>query len=94
MAHLGMDLDVIGKEQSQLLDHLVSDWLTGQTGVEVQSEAPLGHPAHELVRHSRGAELLVVGARGLGGFRGLLLGSVSHAVLHHARSPVAVIRRK
>ncbi|HEX6419472.1 MAG TPA: universal stress protein [Acidimicrobiales bacterium] len=48
-------------------------------------------PAPGLIDAGKGADLLVVGARGLGGFRGLLLGSVSQQVLHHAPGPVAIV---
>ena len=49
-------------------------------------------PARALLDASQDAALLVVGARGLGGFRGLLLGSVSQHCLHHAPCPIAIIR--
>lgn len=50
-----------------------------------------GHPAQILIDESLGAELVVVGSHGHGGFAGMLLGSVSQAVLHHGPSPVAVV---
>lgn len=48
--------------------------------------------ARALMESAEHAELLVVGARGLGGFRDLMLGSVSHRCLAHARCPTVVIR--
>lgn len=62
-------------------------------GVDVVYEAPHGAAGRELIRASEGARVVVVGTRGLGGFSGLLLGSVSDQVVEHARCDVLVTRR-
>ena len=49
-------------------------------------------PAQGLIQAAEGASLLVVGARGRGGFKGLVLGSVSDQCVHHAPCPVTVVR--
>ncbi len=60
--------------------------------VRLEREVVAVSPAQCLVDASAGASLVVVGSRGLGFFSGMLLGSVSQAVLHGASCPVAVIR--
>jgi nucleotide-binding universal stress UspA family protein len=49
-------------------------------------------PAHQLLEQAQSAQLLVVGSHGRGGFAGMVLGSVSTAVIHGARMPVIVAR--
>jgi nucleotide-binding universal stress UspA family protein len=61
-------------------------------GVEIRSTVVEGNPAKVLLDASAGAELLVVGNRGHGGFVEALLGSVGQHCVHHAACPVVVIR--
>lgn len=63
-------------------------------GVDVVTEALEGHAGEQLIRLSEHADLLVVGARGHGGFFGLLMGSVTTYVVNHALCPVVVVRSK
>jgi nucleotide-binding universal stress UspA family protein len=51
-----------------------------------------GSPRHALLTAASNAQLLVIGAHGRGGVAGMSLGSVAHAVLHHAPCPVAIVR--
>ena len=60
--------------------------------VVVQPTVKQGNPAKVLIEQSTDADLLVVGTRGHGGFRGLVLGSVSQHVAGYAKCSVAVIR--
>lgn len=62
-----------------------------QQPTEVTVRAVNGLPAQELLSAAEGAEMLVVGSRGAGGFTRLLMGSVSSQVAHHATCPVVVI---
>ena len=50
-----------------------------------------GIPAEEIVKASEGADMLVVGRRGAGGFSRLMMGSVTSAVAYHAHSPVLIV---
>jgi nucleotide-binding universal stress UspA family protein len=74
------------------LDEDLAGWRDRYPDLPITAEVVSGHPTAVLVEASRRAQLVVVGSRGHGGFRGLLLGSVSQQLLHHAASPVAVVR--
>lgn len=60
--------------------------------VPVETTVQRGHPAEVLLAASEGADLLVVGSLGHGGFSGMLLGSVSNHLVHHANCPVVIVK--
>jgi nucleotide-binding universal stress UspA family protein len=60
--------------------------------LDVTTEVLYGDPGQTLADLTVHAGLVVVGSRGHGGFTGLLLGSVSHRVIHEAACPVLVVR--
>ena len=61
--------------------------------VKVTLETPHGPAGRELLKAAEKAQLVMVGTRGLGGFKGLLMGSVSNQVVEHAACDVLVVRK-
>jgi nucleotide-binding universal stress UspA family protein len=75
------------------IEHTVAGVL-GPTGVEYALMREIGHPVDRIVHtaEDKHADLIVMGSRGLGGWKSYLLGSVSDGVLHHAHCPVLIVR--
>ena len=81
-------------EARKFLDSL-AERAQKEYGIKPELKWQIGHPAKVIVdvaEKTVGADLIVMGSRGLGGFKELLLGSVSHAVVNHARVPVLIVR--
>jgi nucleotide-binding universal stress UspA family protein len=77
---------------TRVLDRAIEEASDAAAGLDVETVVREGAPAGVLLEEAQDAELLVVGSRGLGGFRGLLLGSVSQQCAHHAPCPVVIVR--
>jgi len=74
------------------LVQIIKEELGEDPPVVAQPRVKRGRAAEVLIEESAGADLLVVGTRGHGGFAGLLLGSVSQHVAAYAQCPVTVVR--
>ncbi|MFI6935813.1 universal stress protein [Streptomyces sp. NPDC050287] len=85
------DEDAAVRECRRVLSETVAGRTATHPGVELHHEVVLGHPVRVLTEASEHALGLVVGTRGHGGFTGMLLGSVSQGVLHHAHCPVIAV---
>jgi nucleotide-binding universal stress UspA family protein len=87
-----MDWDAVANEEDAALAERLSGWGQKYPQVTLRRSVVRDGAARALVDASRGAQLVVVGSRGRGTAAGLLLGSVSHGVLHAAHCPVAIVR--
>jgi nucleotide-binding universal stress UspA family protein len=70
---------------------IVREVVGDKPGVRVLTKTVMGNPAEVLVDYSENADLLVVGSRGLGGLKGMLLGSVGHHCAAHSYCPVVIV---
>jgi len=86
------DWTEIASQETTLVSELLAGWSEKYPDVPIRHHVVRGDPVIELLEQSHGASLLVVGSRGRGGFKGLVLGSVSRRILKRATCPVAIIR--
>jgi len=87
------DVDAMNSNEERVLAELLASWQEKYPDVDVHRVVRHDMAPKVLIDAAARAQLAVVGSRGHGGFMGLLLGSVSQALLHHASCPVVVVRQ-
>lgn len=92
MDAIGFLMEGLAKDSNDVLSVAEADAQAVAPGVTVRVESHLGAPVATIVDLSGAHQLTVVGSRGLGGFKGMLLGSVSTGVVTSALSTVVVVR--
>ncbi|SDP35172.1 universal stress protein [Lentzea jiangxiensis] len=88
------DVGHVRADLAQLLDERLAPHAARWPGVHVTRQVAFDAPARALLRAAEGAALVAVGSHGRGAVSRAILGSVSHAVLHHAPCAVAVVHRR
>ncbi|XAS62550.1 universal stress protein [Pseudarthrobacter sp. So.54] len=89
--YVAMGIDDFDVRAGEILQETVQKALGEPTPGNVETRLVQGHPRHTLMEASRDADMVVVGRRGHGGFGGMLIGSVSSALVAHAHCPVLVV---
>jgi len=78
--------------ETELLAERLAGWQEKYPDVVVRRVVTQGRPVERLLEEATAAQLVVVGSRGHGGISGMLLGSTSQALIHHATCPLLVVR--
>jgi nucleotide-binding universal stress UspA family protein len=91
LAGVPLDDDFLEKHARAELDQMIEGANAGDVFAPVDGILVRGGAARAVLDTAPGADLVVLGTRGLGGFRGLLLGSVTHQVAHHVGCPIVVV---
>jgi nucleotide-binding universal stress UspA family protein len=87
-----LDWDAVATDERIVLSERLAGWRERYPDTAVRQVVHEDRPAQRLITEAEGAQLLVVGSLGRGALANALLGSVSHALLHHAPCPVAIVK--
>ncbi|BCO34875.1 universal stress protein [Mycobacterium heckeshornense] len=90
----GLDWAAVKAEEERSLAERLAGWQENYPDVTVQRVLVCDRPARALIETSEGVQLVVLGSHGRGTFSGMLLGSVSNAVVQAIRVPVIVARSR
>lgn len=87
-----VDWEAVETRERELLAERLAGWQSRYPDITVRRVVTGGRPVGPLLKCAADAQLLVVGSRGRGGISGMLLGSTSHTLIHHAPCPLLVVR--
>ena len=92
-AEIGMAFDpqIFADSAAAVLDAEMELIRERNSDIQIEGRCIRGHPGSALIEAAKDADLLVVGTRGHGGFVGLLLGSTSTYLAHHATCPLLIV---